>query len=345
MIISNGEPFIKLEVAVKAFFYFDLCFSEPDNRYFEQLEKWLDLYTFVNGIGNIWKPSDPTLEGNVEIVPKKIEGMCKIKVELPSYEQYTYHGVKPIINLSISPFLKNIPPEFINCSVNLVENYINQGNYFRLSYVHLTKFLNHAKEVGVVIDANFLEEIIINDSRFTELKRLSKQRSDGVFSLNQAANGYLPYFDGVLTETIIEGCALASAQYDRKKQIEATKTENEVIKDDVYELSEIFSDLPATKENITLLKASLSEVWQEALFNQRPLTAENKVEQTLFPKISHTSENLELLKEVILEFWEGKDPKRATNAAIQAHVKEISPETSETLAKNIAMIVRPDKYK
>jgi hypothetical protein len=73
------------------------------------------------------------------------------------------------------------------------------------------------------------------------------------------------------------------------------------------------------------------------------------IENRLFSEITHSSENLELLKKVVIEFWEGKEPnfasKEATNSVIQAYIKDINPEISATLAKNIAMIIRPDKYK
>lgn len=340
MFVSNGELFIKLNVAARAFYYYDLCFCDPSNEHFEHLETSLDLYIFINGIGNILTPKNSTIDNILKLVPKKINGMCVVEVNHPSYELATYHCVQPTINLKTSPFVESINQELIGYSFMPIDNYINYDNYFGLSYVQLTKFLKHAKEVGVTIDAKFLEEVIINDDKFSELKRLSKQQANAVFNLNQAANSYLPYFNGVLIETIIEGCALASARYDRQ-----VKTEIGEIP--IHELSKFVCNSPPTSENISQFKNFLPKAWQDALFN--PELSQGNIENRLFSGIIHSSENLELLNKVVIEYWEGKDPnfasKEATNFAIQTYVKDISPETSATLAKNIAMIIRPDKYK
>jgi hypothetical protein len=112
---------------------------------------------------------------------------------------------------------------------------------------------------------------------------------------------------------------------------------------DLYDLKEIL---------LTSLSNNPQEVDVESKIEDKLFTTtlpNSLIENRLFSEITHTSENLELLKKVIIEFWEGKEPsfasKEATNFAIQTYVKHISPETSPTLAKNIAMIIRPDKYK
>jgi hypothetical protein len=266
MFVSNGELFIKLNVAARAFYYYDLCFCDPSNEHFEHLETSLDLYIFINGIGNILTPKNSTIDNILKLVPKKINGMCVVEVNHPSYELATYHCVQPTINLKTSPFVESINQELIGYSFKPIDNYINYDNYFGLSYVQLTKFLKHAKEVGVTIDAKFLEEVIINDNKFSELKRLSKQQANAVFNLNQAANSYLPYFNGVLIETIIEGCALASARYDRINQ--KKKSPQEIVKAKLNDISELFSETKVTNETIEQFKKTLPDVWREALFNK-----------------------------------------------------------------------------
>ncbi|MDO6719867.1 hypothetical protein Q4575_10665 [Psychrosphaera sp. 1_MG-2023] len=103
------------------------------------------------------------------------------------------------------------------------------------------------------------------------------------------------------------------------------------------------NNIPATLSNVGLFKDTLSDKWRSLLLKELSSDVSNRTEGL------HTSENLELLNQVIAEFWHAKDPdlaaKQATNDVIKAWVKGVSPETSPTLAKNIAMIIRPDKYK
>ena len=65
---------------------------------------------------------------------------------------------------------------------------------------------------------------------------------------------------------------------------------------------------------------------------------------------THTSELLQVLYAVINEFWEGKPnlsfaAKRATNDAVQSWVINKFPEVSSSMAKNLARIARPNKFK
>jgi hypothetical protein len=336
MLVSNGELFIKLNVAARAFYYYDLCFCEPSNEHFEHLETSLSLYIFINGIGDILSPSNPNIDDNLGRVPKKINGMCVVQVNYPSYELATHHGVKPNISLKTSPFVENINQELIGYSFMPIDKCINYDNYFDLSYVHLTKFLNHAKEVGVSIDANFLEEIIINDNRFTELKRLSKQQKNVVFNLNQAADIYLPYFEGVLTETIIEGCALASAQFDRVYKIKENKLASEVIKNDIYKISEIFNRLTATSENIEQFKNTLPDNWREALFNY----PENNIQhKTVNFDDDDTPDMLYIAHGVYKDVWLDFN-SNTTNMPPKASIEEIIKKKGVKGPKDIAAIIR-----
>lgn len=265
MIISNGEPFIRLEEAAKAYFFHECFVDEPLLKHFEHIGSCLSVYAYIQGVCNIFPSAGLTFEsdGAFELV-KKINGMCKIVLNQPSFELSTYHGAKPSISLSVSSFLAVIPSNLVGSLIIPIDNHINYDNHFNHSYVHLPEFINHAKDVGVEIDVFFLEAIIINDSSFRELKRLSKKGVDGKFNLKQAVSEYLQYFDGVLEETIIQACELASTTYDRQHQ--ETKPPKEKNKDNIDEITEIFSDTAATTENIEQFKNSLPDVWREALF-------------------------------------------------------------------------------
>jgi hypothetical protein len=345
MLISNDEPFVKLEVAAKAFFSYDIFCAEPSTRHFEQLEIWLDLYAFIYGVCNISTPANPTLQVKSGISPKKISGMCKTKLCYNISDPY--HPTPPSVSLVISPF-SGVNLNLNNCDVYPIEEDLNHKNYYARSYVRLTKLIEHAKEVGVDLDAIFLEEIISEDSQFRELKRLSKIAPDGAFNLKQATNMYLKYFDGILEETIIAACELASARYDRINQ--QTKTPQEIAKENLDDISELFSNTTATTENIEQFKSALPDVWQKALFEHSTIeTIETIDKKSSLDGLEHTSENLEVLRSIVIEFWENKDPeiaaKEATNDVIKAYIKDKHPDLSPTLAKNIAMIVRPNKYK
>ncbi len=275
MLISNGEPFIRLEVAARAFYYDELFLKEPDVIHFENLSSWLDLYAYVSGICNMNSPTNPQSTDRIDKLPKKIKGMCNIDESFPSYDAQFNCNAKTIINLKISPFVEGMNNELIGCFIRPIDNYINHDNYFSLSYVHLSEFINLAKEVGVDLNAIFLEEIISDDSTFKELKRLSEKLPSKKFNVKQAANKYLKYFDGILEDTIIQACELASANYERMmKKIYAEANKGKGTDSTQYNLAEnkvvkLLTEKSATIENVELLKNQLSDDWKEALFDSR----------------------------------------------------------------------------
>jgi hypothetical protein len=337
MIISNGEPFIKLEVATQIIFLDELIVSDLTVNYFEEMSRWVDLYILICGVCNIFAPTSSNVNNILGAIPKKINGMCKAEVNFPSYQFNEFYCAQPNVNLKTSSFIEGISSELTNCPIKPMDDYINYDNHFRLSYVHLPKLLTHAKDLGITIDAYFVSEIVMNDAKFSKLK---EKNTGGQFDIQQAVDNYRPFFNGVNIEIIADGCASASAQYDRKVKTEISEIP-------IHELSKFVCNSPPTSENISQFKNFLPKAWQDALFN--PELSQGNIENRLYSGIIHSSENLELLNKVVIEYWEGKDPnfasKEATNFAIQTYVKDISPETSATLAKNIAMIIRPDKYK
>lgn len=268
MIIINGEPFIKLKVAVEAFFSDVLWFDNDTNVYLEKLSSVLVVFHHVNEVCDIYKKQ--TIQGNIQgfgedlpaqdyIGLQKISGMCTVDL----IKMYGYESLK--IKLKISSFLKNKLPEFVGCEVRPISHQLDAHNYFRCCCVHLPDFLAYARDTDVEIDASFLAEIIFDDRYFSTQKMLSKKLYDNKFNTKEAANKYLQHFDGVLEETIIQACELASVRYDRINQ--QTKTPEDIAKDHLNKITSIFSDTNPTTENIEQFKSALPDVWQKALFD------------------------------------------------------------------------------
>lgn len=346
MYISNGEAFVNFDTAAKSYFHDEIFKINLRNEHFSHLSRCLNLYTHIDDIYNVRTTENSTFKDEVNYIPKIIKGMCEVEIDQISDELSTYKGkIKPLVTLKISPYTEVASPDLVGCSITPIINHnLDYDFYLSVGFVHLAQFIEHAKEVGIKINANFLENIIINDDSFRLSKKQSKVLYNGKFNLKQAAKKYLPFIDAVPEQTIIQACKYASATYDRQ-EIEANSPEK-VTQKNIDKIIALFSDILATNENIEQLKIALPDIWQEALFNSSHQV--NKKPDVL-DGITHTSENLDILKRIVIEFWENKDleiaAKEATNDVIKAYVKNEYPDISPTLAKNIAMIIRPNKYK
>jgi hypothetical protein len=270
MIISNDEPFIDFQVAAEAFFHDITWFEGVQNEHLTHLSSWLKLYLDISGVCNVYAPAKSTPNDKIDRFPKNIQGMCTVEIEsfhyikTPNYSGDHFSEVEPKIIITISPFINKPLPELVGCSIIPIQAYINHDNYLRFSFVRLSELINHAREVGIEINASFLEPIISNDPQFSELKRLSKKSLESKFNIKQAANKYLKYFDGVLEEIIIQACELASVQYDRLS--EAITPVEKSTNSNIDGILKLFSDTPFSLESIEQLKNTLPNTWREALF-------------------------------------------------------------------------------
>jgi hypothetical protein len=262
--ICNDEPFIKLNTAANAYFGMELWAEDASEKHFEHLHKFLDLYVHIYGICDIYPSAALAFESDgVPKVAKNINGMCEVLINHPTYDAVTYRGTKPSVTLNVSPFIESIAADLVGGYLIPVDNYINYNNYWGFSFVQLSKFINHAKETGIEIDALFLEPIITADNSFCELKRLSNKNLNAEFNPKQAANKYLKYFGGVLEKTIIKACKYASDAYDRQEKVDALE---QVDTSNIADILKIIKDTPPTTQNIEQLKSALPDDWRDALF-------------------------------------------------------------------------------
>ena len=261
MDICNGEPFIKLETAVKAYFGVELLVDDISEKHFEFIECYLDSYVYVFGVCDVYTPANPSEECKVVRFPKLMNGMAKVKIDPEPFTPENGQGYT--LERRVSPFMDNISPDLVGCYIQPINDSFKNGDNLKRCYVRLSEYINHAKNTGIQIDVLFLGELIINDDSFGHLKRLSKKTYEGQFDLKQAANKYLKYFDGVLEQTIIQACEYASDTYDqqeRSNNLEQVNTSN------VNDILKIINDTPPTVQNIEQLKRELPDDWREALF-------------------------------------------------------------------------------
>jgi hypothetical protein len=264
MLISNDEPFIKLDTATKAYFHNELRLDDLNLKHYKHLESYLNLYAFINGVCDIKRPAPPPIENAFSTTPKKIKGMCKADLVHSPFSTVTGSPSTTIIKLTTSSFIENFPLKFVDCLAEPIDNYITPDNYFDCVFVRLSEFITHVKDTGIEINILFLEPIILNDDSFRELKMISNKHIDSKFNFKQAANQYLKYFNGVLEQTIIDACEYAGDIYDHENK--ANETES-ITKTNIKDIAKLINETAPTNENIELLKSDIPDVWREALFD------------------------------------------------------------------------------
>jgi hypothetical protein len=284
MHISNGEPFISLETAANCFDEFALLSDK--NKYIEHIANELDLYTYVFDICKV-----SASDGAGTTLTRKISGMCKVGFD---YGGEWQDKIK--VRLELCHFSSVQNQNLIGYSITPIDHHITLHNYLACSKIYLPDFIIYAKEVGIDLNVAFVEAIISDDSTFRELKRLSKIAPDGNFNLKQAANKYLKYCDGILEETIIAACELASARYDTVNQ--QTNPPEEIAREKLNDISEFFSDTKVTNETIEQFKKTLPDVWQEALFSKPSRVIEDLKNNNIDSNFLSTREKDNLYKTI-----------------------------------------------
>jgi hypothetical protein len=219
-------------------------------------------------------------------------------------------------------------------------------------YIKLSDLINFSLINGIDLNCDFYSPILVNSYQFQDYIEnicLPDTTASNIIDYRDELIGFTSFITSYTSTYIIAETVSSAVMIwnDNDKRL-IDNYNKEKLKDkiapDLYDLKEML---------LTRLNNSPQEVDVEPKTGRDELfttTLSNSlIENRLFSEITHSSENLELLKKVVIEFWEGKEPnfasKEATNSVIQAYIKDINPEISATLAKNIAMIVRPDKYK
>jgi hypothetical protein len=350
MLISNGHPFIKLNVAAKAYFNLQLYWDEPkeiEEKFLIHLSTHLCLYSFINGICNIQVPESQNI---VDRVPKLLNGMCKTEVKVNS-------DGNTIKTITASKYTEIIAPEFIGCKILPVEDYILHDNDLKSTFVHIPEFIKHAKEVGVDISIEFLKEIIFNDGSF--IRQRVEKSHNGKLDSNPQVIKYLHHFDEVPKKIIIQAFELACDKYYEMKedgesyrwihqygmeniiQAEVSKNLNSgIIKDGISNISDLFLELfpgyPSTSQNIDLLKNSIPDAWRVQLSdNTRISTGEKLIDF----ENDDTPDKLYLALSVYKEVWQDFNPK-TTNIPKKEQVEEIVKRMGITEPKDIDAIIR-----
>lgn len=296
MIINNGEAFIKLDTAAKAYFNGDLMFDDLNKKHYEHLEKYLDLYIHINSICDIYKPAPPPIEYAFSTIPKNIKGMCKAELVNPTLKTATRNSSTAKIKLSTSRFITNIPLELADCVIRPVDNHLSPDNYFSCAFVRLAEFITHAKVTDIEINILFLKPIIINDDSFCTLKEISNKDIDSEFNFKQAANKYFKHFNGVLEQTIIDACEYASNIYDHENKVNDTES---IAKTNINEIIKLINEAVPTNEDIELFKSNLPDIWQEALFNNEITKTDTTIIEALKLDIANKNKEIDLLKKDI----------------------------------------------
>jgi hypothetical protein len=353
MLIRNGEPFIRLDVAAKAYFNVELYSYEPseiEQEYLIHLASHLCLYTYIYGVCNIQIPENITPSNTVDSLPKFINGMCETEFKVNS-------DGGAIKNITVSKFTEIIAPQFIGYRVLPVQGDILYQSYLKSTCVYIPEFIKHAKEVGVDISIEFLKVIIFNDSSFIR-QRVEKSHYSKM-DLKQLSAKYLNYFDGIPKEVIIQAYELACEMYYEMKedgeshrwrfqygmeniiQAEVNKNlKNEIIKDGISNISELFLELfpglPASSENIDLLSNFIPDAWRVQLSNNKILSTGEK--STYFEN-DDTPDKLYLALSVYNQVWQNFDPT-TTNIPKKEQVEEIVKIMGVSEPKDIDAIIR-----
>jgi hypothetical protein len=339
MLIINDEPFITLEVAAKSYYVSELYSALRPELYRDRLARYLTLYDYNVGSYDILLTEEQQLDFFQTRLDRKINGMLEVKVIIPQHipRNTPEWGLYSEFKLFISKFSGCNTSDFIGCEAVPIERRMNFSNYLMASFVRLSDLINHAKLSGAEINAFFLEQIIINDSQFRELKRLSKITPDSKFNIKQAAGKYLQHFDGVLEETVVEACEYASASYDRDSQQSKPTKENH--ENNIYDISELLSDTRVNNENIEQLKSALPDAWREVLF-ENLVTPSN--EKTLSFDDEDTPEKLYLALSVYKQVWQGFD-SITTNLPKKEQVEEIIKGLNILEPRDIEAMIRLSK--
>ena len=116
---------------------------------------------------------------------------------------------------------------------------------------------------------------------------------------------------------------------------------------------EILHHIEVTKSSVVKWLLECGEIEQAKIFDpsisnpRKELITENHVESELPTAITHTSELLEVMNSAIIEHWEGltEYDARPKNEVVQAWILLQYQDVSKSMAKNIASIIRPNKYK
>jgi hypothetical protein len=218
-------------------------------------------------------------------------------------------------------------------------------------YIKLSDLINFSLTNGIELNYDFYSPILVNSYQFQDyIEKISLPdiTASNIIDYRDELIGFTSFITGYTSAFIIEETVSSAVMIWNDK--DGRLIDNyikEELKDkiipDLYDLKEmLLTSLNNSPQEVDALpKSERDELLTTSKSNNNMIST--------FPEITHTSENLNLLKEVLMEFWENKEPdlaaKKATNDVIKAYIKEKHPNISPTLAKNIAMIIRPDKYK
>jgi hypothetical protein len=131
-------------------------------------------------------------------------------------------------------------------------------------------------------------------------------------------------------------------------------TAEEFIKYDNISKFEVLNHVQVTKTSIAQWFLECNAPEKAKIFNPKINSPEIKVttevdvkKSNTFEEITHTSELIEVMKSAIIEHWEGIKNKdiKPKNSVVEAWIIEKHKGVSRSVAKNIASIIRPNKYK
>jgi hypothetical protein len=335
MFIDDGEVFISLFLAGN-------CLQIADNQqrpvliYTDKLIHNLPVYTRIHGMQDIYEPTK-----NDNTVTRKLSGYCQFEFELPDkYESYTEWSSHFTVTLKVCNFTKGISSEYEGCKINFNIDDVLRKHYMSRTSIYIKDFFRYAKDIGFEIDADFLEEIIVDDTAFCEQVRLSRLSPNKQLNIKKLAEEYLANLDDISSKIIIQACEQAAEAYLSMKLIE-DHAKGDVVGDNLFEITELFSEVPITMENIELLKNDLPDAWSKALFNH---SESIPIEQPISFEDDDTPDNLYLALSAYKEIWRDFDLK-TTNLPKRKEIEDVIKKIGVTDSGDIEAIARLIKPK
>lgn len=364
MLVINNNMFININIA--AMCYYQNRYININKKHINPEQKIidnLDLYYQLNG--------------NVTVTPLSTSNdRTHNRVVISSPENFKYNGLLKFCNKPLhddllediylatkenlfvtTPYVNSQLTDIIpNSHVIDFQETEGKTDIFTFLecniYIKLSDLVDFSLTNGIELNCDFYSPILVNSYQFQDyVENISLpditasniiDYRDELIGFTSLITSYTSVF--IIEETVSSAVMIWNDKDGRLIDSYLKEKLKDKIIPDLYDLKEmLLSSLNNSPQEVDVEpKKGRGELFTTTLSN-------SLIENRLFSEITHTSENLELLKKVVVEFWEEKDPnlasKEATNFAIQTYVKDISPETSATLAKNIAMIIRPDKYK